>query len=94
MFLSICLTQSVVFLTTPKKCYEKFMTRADSFKEKDAELQAKLSECPPVALSLHSGLLLIFPGLISHELLSYKLFFNGGKVMVKQKITVTDRPES
>ena len=70
------------------------MTRADSFKERDAELQAKLSECPPVALSLHSGLLLIFPGLISHELLSYKLFFNGGKVMVKQKITVTDRPES
>ena len=44
LFLSICLTQSVVFLTTPKKCYEKFMTRADSFKEKDAELQAKLKD--------------------------------------------------
>jgi hypothetical protein len=57
-----------------KKCYEKFMTGADSFEEEDAELQAKLSECPPVALSLHSGWLLIFPGLISHELLFYKLF--------------------
>ena len=33
-----------LFLEYTKKCYEKFMTGADSFEEEDAELQAKLKD--------------------------------------------------
>lgn len=35
-----------LFLDYTIKCYEKFMSGADTFEEENAELQSKLSECP------------------------------------------------
>lgn len=34
-----------LFLDYTIKCYESFMTGADSFEEMNAELQSKLSKC-------------------------------------------------
>lgn len=36
-----------LFLEYTIKCYESPMTGADTFEEMNAELQSKLSKCPP-----------------------------------------------
>ena len=36
-----------LFLEYTIKCYESFMAGADDFEEMNAELQSKLSKCPP-----------------------------------------------